>query len=284
MLSRFADSMEPLLQVRGLTVSYRSDTTALFPAVKEVSFDLVAGRVLGLMGESGCGKSSITHALLGLLPRDRAEVIGSAFFRGTDLITLGERDLQRIRGAAISTVYQDPEIALNPVMRAGDQVAEVIRAHVHLPWKDCRAQARAMIERVGLREVNRIYAAYPHQLSGGQRQRIVLAQALACNPAIVIADEPTAHLDASSQSEFLDLLESVTQDSCTSVLLISHTPETQARLADWLLVMKAGRIVEEGRFVDLHQRSTHPYTRSILGLSIPLREEDELLIEERAIR
>jgi ABC-type glutathione transport system ATPase component len=276
--------MEPFLQVRSLTIYYRSNAAPPVPAVRDVSFDIAPGEILGLMGESGCGKSSIAQALLGLLPKDRAEVAGSVGFRGCDLLTLDERDLQRIRGAAISMVYQEPEIALSPVMRVGDQVAEVIRAHFSLPWKQCQAQARAIIERVGLSEVSRIYAAYPHQLSGGQRQRVVLAQALACTPALVIADEPTAHLDARSQSEFLSLLETVKRESCISILLISHTPEIQARLADRLFVMQGGRIVEQGRFTDLYRHSVHPYTRAILGSPTTLRERAEFTLAERATR
>jgi len=276
--------MEPFLKVGSLTIHYRSKVAATVTAVRDVSFDIAPGEILGLMGESGCGKSSVAQALLGLLPKDRAEVRGSVCFCGCELLTLGERELQRIRGAAISMVHQEPETALSPVMRVGDQVAEVVRAHLCVPWKQCLERAQAMLERVGLSEVSRIYEAYPHQLSGGQRQRVVLAQALACAPSLVIADEPTAHLDARSQAGFLGLLETVKRESRTAVLLISHTPEVTARLADRLLVMQAGCIVEQGRFADLYRHSARPYTRAILGSPIPACERAELAFEERATR
>ncbi|MGH9640462.1 MAG: ABC transporter ATP-binding protein, partial [Bryobacteraceae bacterium] len=229
--------MQSLLQIRHLSIQYAADSREPFAAVEDVSFDIAPGETLGLMGESGCGKSSIALALMGLLPKQQADVAGSVVFRGSNLFALSERELQRIRGAAISIVYQEPEIALSPVMRVGDQIAEVIRAHLQRSWKQCRTEVRAMLARVGFAQIERICNAYPHQLSGGQRQRVELAQALACEPALLIADEPTAHLDLRSQSEFLALLETLKRESGISMLLISHTPEVQARMADRLLVM-----------------------------------------------
>jgi ABC-type glutathione transport system ATPase component len=273
--------METLLQVRNLTVRYRLDPAQPFTAVQDVSFDIARGETLGLMGESGCGKSTIAQALLALLPRDRVEAAGSIMFRGLDLPACSERAMQKLRGAAISMVYQEPELALSPVMSVGQQVAEVIRAHRLLPWKQCRSEAQVMLERVGLAQTSRIFAAYPHQLSGGQRQRVVLAQALACSPALLIADEPTAHLDARSQSEFLSLLENLKRESLLSILLISHTPEIQARLADRLLVMQTGRIIEQGRFAEIYRDPAHDYTRAILGSPVSLRPRADLAVDEQ---
>ncbi|MGA9884964.1 MAG: ABC transporter ATP-binding protein [Candidatus Acidiferrales bacterium] len=272
--------MQAFLQVRHLSIQYAANSREPFAAVEDVTFDIAPGETVGLMGESGCGKSSIALALLGLLPKRQAQVAGSVVFRGSNLLALSERELQKIRGAAISIVYQEPEIALSSVMRAGDQIAEVIRAHRQRSWKQCCADARAMLARVGFAQVERIFNAYPHQLSGGQRQRVVLAQALACEPALLIADEPTAHLDVRSQSEFLTLLETLKRDSGISMLLISHTPEVQARMADRLLVMWAGRFSERGRFSEIARNSHDPYTRAILGsVSLP-QEPADCIVEE----
>lgn len=261
--------MGSVLEVRNLTIRHRTKTGQLFTAVDGVSFEIGPGESLGLMGESGCGKSSVALALLGLHSKTKCEVTGSARFGETELLALDEPSLQKFRGASVSLIHQEPGLALSPLIRVGEQVAEVIHAHRTWDWKKCRAEARTMLERVGLRDTDRIYSAYPHQLSGGQCQRVVLAQALACGPRLLIADEPTAHLDARSQSEFLALLEDLKRQSGISLLLISHAPEVQGRLADRLLIMRAGRIVEEGRYDDLSGKASLPYTRSLLG-SIPL--------------
>jgi len=265
------NSMGYLLEVRHLTIQYRTShgTRDLRPelAVDRICLAIEPGEVVGLMGESGCGKSSVALALLGLLPKASAEITGSVSFGSRELLAMKERALQKIRGAEISLVFQEPEIALSPMMRVGEQVAEVIHAHRHWNWKQCRAEAESMLARVGLVKADGIFSAYPHQLSGGQRQRVVLAQALSCSPALLIADEPTASLDARSQAGFLSLLRSLKDELRLAILLISHTPEIQASLADRLLVMKSGRIVEEGSFEQLYRHSSRPYTRAILRRS-----------------
>jgi ABC-type glutathione transport system ATPase component len=253
-----------LLQVKDLGVSYRGADAKLRQAVAGVSFEIARGEVLGLMGESGCGKTSTALALLGLLSDQHAQISGSVQFRGQELLSMDQCTLRALRGAGISMVFQEPEIALNPVMRVGDQVAEVIHAHKRCSWKQCRAKAEAALARVGLPGTQRIFSAYPHQLSGGQRQRVVLAQALACEPALVIADEPTASLDARSQSEMLTLLRQLKRDSGIAILLISHTPEVQAFLADRLMVMADGRIVEQGPFEQLYRNPSQELTRAML--------------------
>lgn len=255
--------MTAILQVRNLHVRYRAGGAPLLPALGGVSFDIAAGETVGLMGESGSGKSTIALCLLGLLPQDTTEISGSILFDGWDLTWMPEVEFQRIRGSAISLVSQEPELSLCPVMRVGDQIAEVFRAHKDWRTTKCRAEAEAMLARVGLTQTSRIFASYPHQLSGGQRQRVVLAQALACGPALVIADEPTASLDAISQAGFITLLRSLKKETELSLLLISHTPEIQASLADRVLVMKSGKIVEEGSFAQLYRKPSHPYTRSL---------------------
>lgn len=259
--------MGSVLQIRNLTVRYRSKTGQLFTAVEDVSLDIGAGESAGLMGESGCGKSTIALCVLGLLGKDGCEVSGSVQFDGIELLALDESLLQKIRGASISLIHQEPSLALSPMIRVGEQVAEVVHAHRKRSWRECRTEARTMLGRVGLREMDRIFFAYPHQLSGGQCQRVVLAQALACGPRLLIADEPTAHLDARSQAEFLALLGELKKQSDVSLLLISHAPEVQARLADRLVVMRAGRVVEQGRYGDLCRNASDPYTLSLLGSS-----------------
>ena len=271
--------MEHLLQVSDLRVSYRGADAKVRDAVDGVSFAIAPGEVLGLMGESGCGKTTTALALLGLLSDQHAEVSGSVQFRGEELLPMDQRALRALRGSTISMVFQEPEIALSPVMRAGDQVAEVIRAHKNLNWKQCRAEAEAALVRVGLPSTQRIFSAYPHQLSGGQRQRVVLAQALACQPALIIADEPTASLDARSQSELLALLRELKRELGIAILLISHAAEVQAYLADRLMVMESGRIIEHGTFRELYGSSSQEITRAMLRTSSLADSVEQLDLE-----
>jgi ABC-type glutathione transport system ATPase component len=256
--------LENLLTVKNLSVAYRSADGNTQQAVENASFEIGAGEVLGLMGESGCGKTSIALALMGLLTAEQGQVSGSIRFRGKELLTLSEREMRAIRGSGVSMVFQEPGIALNPVMRVRDQVAEVIRAHKKSIWQKCREDAQLALVRVGLPDTPRIFSAYPHQLSGGQRQRVALAQALACEPALVIADEPTASVDARSQQELLSLLQRLQREMGIAILLISHSAEVQARLADRLMVMERGKIVEQGRFEELYRHPAHACTRAML--------------------
>ena len=267
--------MQDLLRVRDLTVRYRKSGAPWDVAVDRVSFRMAAGETLALMGESGSGKTSLALAMLGLLPQDAAEVSGSAEFEQTNLLMLDERAFSRIRGAKISLVFQEPGIALSPFLRIGDQIAEVVRAHRPWGWTRCRREARETLERLGLSSGDRIFSAYPHQLSGGQCQRVLLAQALACRPSLLIADEPTSHLDARSQAEFLLLLENLKKNSGISILLISHAPEISARLADRLLVMKSGRLIGQGTFTHLYRNPSQEYTRSLLRSPFPVHREQK---------
>jgi peptide/nickel transport system ATP-binding protein len=271
--------MQTLLAVKNLSVCYRRADASQQHAVVNASFEIGAGEVLGLMGESGCGKTSTALAMLGLLSKEQAQISGSISFRGKELLGMEHSGLRAIRGAGISMVFQEPEIALNPVMRVREQVAEVIRAHSDLKWETCRAEAELTLARVGLPTTQRIYSAYPHQLSGGQRQRVVLAQALACKPALVIADEPTASLDARSQQELLVLLRELQRELGISILLISHSAEVQARLADRLMVMEHGRIVEQGRFEELYQNPAHACTRAMLRTNAVAEVVDDMDFE-----
>ena len=241
----------PLLEVDNLTVQYCPQGP---PEIASVSFSIAPGEVVGLAGESGCGKTTLALSLLRLLPAAARVLTGSIRFRGQELTTMSERQLERIRGVGISMVLQEPGIALHPMLPAGEQVADVIQAHK--PWSRprCREEAVRVLLRVHLANVGRIYAAYPHQLSGGQRQRVVIAQALACQPDLVIADEPTASLDSHTQAEILTLLQELHERSGIAILLISHNLDVLAKLSDRVLLMHNGRIVEPS-----DSAATRPY-------------------------
>lgn len=257
--------MEKLLQIRNLTAEFLAAGAAEHRAVDGVSFEIAAGEVVGLMGESGCGKTTLALALLGLHDNSRVKISGSAVFRDRDLLSLDEKALCKIRGAGISLVSQEPGVALCPVRCVGDQIAEVMRAHSGQSWKTCRREAQSWLERVGLVPLGRFYSAYPHHLSGGQLQRIVLAQALICKPELLIADEPTAALDVCRQAEFIDLLKQLKSELGLSALLISHMPEIQASLADRIIVMRSGRIVEQGTLAKMFRSPNDAYTRAMLN-------------------
>jgi ABC-type glutathione transport system ATPase component len=274
-----SDLMQALLRVQDLNIAYGGAGRGRHHAVQNVSFEICEGEVVGLMGESGCGKTSIALASLGLLSAEQVDVSGSIQFRGEELLSKGRRALRAIRGAGISLVFQEPELALSPVMNVRDQVAEVIHAHNDWKWERCRADAELALHRVGFADSQRIFSAYPHQLSGGQRQRVVLAQALACKPALLIADEPAASLDARSQSEILALLGKLQRELRISILLISHAPEVQATLADRLMVMANGRIVEQGPFEQLYRNPTHDCTRAMLRAAAPASVTEDMDFE-----
>jgi peptide/nickel transport system ATP-binding protein len=271
--------MQILLRVTNLNVSYRGAASTQHHAVENVSFEIAEGEVLGLMGESGSGKTSIALALLGLLSQDQAHVSGSIQFHGEELLSKDRNSLRAIRGAGISLVFQEPELALSPVMKIRDQIAEVIHAHNDWNWQRCGAEAELAFARVGLADSPRLFSAYPHQLSGGQRQRVVLAQALACNPALLIADEPAASLDARTQSEMLALLRKLQRELKISILLISHAPEVQASLAGRLVIMANGRFVEQGSFQQLYRNPSHSITRAMLRSSAPASVAEDLDFE-----
>lgn len=260
--------MDDLLEVRRLTVSYRSVDGTEFSVISEVSFSIARGEVLGLLGESGCGKTTTALAIVRLLPPNARVVCGSARFLGRELLSLDEWELQKIRGAQISLIFQEPGIALNPVMRVGDQIADVIRVHRGGSAAHCRQEAESALALARLSDPGRIYSAYPHQLSGGQQQRVLIALALACQPMLIIADEPTAALDTTIQAEILALLKELKEQLRLALLFISHSPAVLSQLADRILVMYGGRIVEEGTLSQIYRNPLHPYTLGLLR-SIP---------------
>jgi ABC-type glutathione transport system ATPase component len=255
-----------LLEVADLTVCY-DDHAGSSPAVavRDLSLEADAGEVVGLLGESGCGKSTLLLAIVGLLPSSARVVRGSIRFRGRELLGLSEAELCGIRGAQIAVVFQDPSLALNPVRRVGPQVAEVLAAHGRESRRRCREGAFAMLAEVGLPEPARLYEAYPHELSGGQRQRVVIAQALACRPSLLLADEPTASLDSTTQAELRALLRKLQAEYDLAVLVASHDLGTLAELARRVLVMSAGAVVEGGSPAQVFGDPRHAYTRGLVG-------------------
>jgi ABC-type glutathione transport system ATPase component len=257
------NDVESLLVVREFSLSYGSGDSRS-SIIHSLSFSIGAGEVVGLLGESGSGKTSLALAILGLLPANARIESGSICFRGQELVGLKERQLESIRGKEISLIFQEPAIALNPVMRVGTQIVEVLRAHYPWSGRRCRGEAMAMLERMRLSNVPGIYSAYPHQLSGGQRQRVAIAQALVCKPALVIADEPTASLDTTIQAEILALLKQLQQELSLSFLFISHNPAILQKMAQRILVMNGGRIVEEGSASQVLAQPQHAYTRGLL--------------------
>ena len=257
--------MEPLLVVRDLAVHYVADGRPPSPALRGLRFSVDRAEAVGILGESGCGKSTLALALMRLLP-GAAQLVGGAIqFEGRDLVGLNEAEMRRLRGAKISLVFQDPSAALNPVLRIGRQVADVISAHHDWDRGRCREAAIAALREVNLGDDGRIAAAYPHQLSGGQRQRVVLAQALACRPALVVADEPTSALDTTVQADILALLQKLRRELGLTLLLISHDPNVLAQVADRILVMYAGQVVEDGPTQQVLRTPLHPYTQSLLN-------------------
>jgi len=257
---------EPLLQVRNLTIHLGSTSATV---VDRVNFDICLGETVGLLGESGCGKTTLGLALIRLLPRTASIPHGSIRFRGHEMLLENECQLQKIRGAEISIIFQEPEMALNPVIRVGDQIAEVLRAHTTWNRRRRREEARSLLEQVRLSDAH-IYSAYPHQLSGGECQRVVIAQALACKPAFLIADEPTSALDNTTQAEILALLKELKERLRLALFFITHNPLILAGIADRVLVMYAGRIVEEGPQAQVSRHPRHPYTKGLLRSIPPL--------------
>ncbi|GAB6902755.1 ABC transporter ATP-binding protein [Kineosporia succinea] len=256
--------MTTVLSVRDLKVEFDVPAGRL-PAVNGVSFDLFAGELLALVGESGSGKSALTMGLTGLNRGPRTHISGTADFDGTDLVAAGDKQLQRIRGAGIAVVFQDALAALNPVQRVGKQVAEMIRQHQPVSSKEAALKAVSLLRDVGLANPEQSARAYPHQLSGGMRQRVMIAIALANDPGVLIADEPTTALDVTIQAQVLALLKRMQREHGSAVVLITHDLGVVAEVADRIAVMYAGRIVEIGTRDEVLNHPRHPYTVGLLN-------------------
>ena len=272
---------ESLLEVRDLWVRFCVNDGHEFTVLDRISFEIAPGEVVGLLGESGSGKTTLALSLLRLLPDAARLAGGSVRFRGRDLLLLNEKQLREVRGAEISLIYQDCSV-LNPVIKVGDQVTEVVRAHHRWTRQRAREEAWASFAAVGLGGSDRIYTSYPHQLSGGQRQRVMIAQALVCKPALMIADEPTASLDATIAAEIVNLVKQLKDSSDTSFLFITHDAAALARVADRVMVMYAGQIVEDGPVQEVFSQPQHPYTRALLECAPQYRSTG--VTRDRALR
>jgi len=257
-----------LLRIEDLTVEFPTPA-GVVRAVERVSLDLAAGRTLALVGESGCGKSVLAAAILRLLPSPGRVVAGRIVFRDRDLLTLSQRELRGLRGDRIGMVFQEPMTSLNPLLPVGQQIDEVLLVHRRWPRRQVRQRTLELLERVRVPEPQRVYHACPHQLSGGMRQRAMIAMALACQPELLIADEPTTALDVTVQVEILALLRELRRAAGLALLLITHDLGVVVGLADEVAIMYAGRIVERLPTVGLAD-ARHPYTRGLLAATAGL--------------
>ena len=248
-----------------LDVQHLSVTFGAAPAVDDVSFQIAAGETLGLVGESGSGKSVTAFSILRLLQPPGRITLGRVLFQGRDLLTLSEREMCDVRGAGISLIFQEPMTALNPVMRIGDHIAEALLVHGKASRTDARARAVELLDAVKIPDAASRIRDYPHQLSGGMRQRVMIAIALACHPALIIADEPTTALDVTIQAQVLELLRELKTRYNLALLLITHDFGVIAEMADRVAVMLKGRIVEHGPVRELLRHPSHEYTRNLLA-------------------
>jgi len=267
-----------LLDVQGLTTAFMTGRGEI-TAIEEVSFSLKEGEILGIVGESGSGKSVTALTIMGLLPQPPARIAaGKEMFQGQDLTKLSGREMQRIRGPGIAMIFQEPMSSLNPVFSIGDQIMETIRAHENLPAAALRKRAIDMLDKVGIPSAARRLDDYPHQMSGGQRQRVMIAIALACNPKLLIADEPTTALDVTIQAQILDLLMDLRDEFRMAIMIITHNMGVIAETADRVLVMYAGRVIEEAPVARVFDHPVHPYTRGLLECVPSITEDRARLI------
>jgi len=265
------NSQVPLLELKNLAVSFATDD-GVVRAVDGVELALHRGRTLGLVGESGCGKSVTSLAVMGLLPPENSRVSGEVRFEGRDLLSIDRRELRDMRGARLAMIFQEPMTSLNPAYTIGNQIIEAIRRHQGLEPSEARMRAIEMLKLVRIPSPDKCIDDYPHKLSGGMRQRAMIAMALACGPQLLIADEPTTALDVTIQAQILDLMRRLRQDTGTAIILITHDLGVVAEMADDVAVMYAGQIVERAPVASLFARPEHPYTVGLLG-SIPRLDE-----------
>jgi len=252
-----------LVEYKNLHTYFFTDA-GIVKAVNGVSFNIMKGETICVVGESGCGKSVTALSLMQLIQFPGKIVEGEIIYNGTDLVKLTSAEMQKINGNKISMIFQEPMTSLNPVFTVGDQIAEKLILHEKLSKKEAKKKAVEMIEVVGIPRAEGIYKSYPHELSGGMRQRIMIAIALACNPELLIADEPTTALDVTIQAQILDLLRNIKNEFGASIMLITHDLGVVAEMADYVVVMYAGKVVEEGPVVEIFKNPKHPYTIGLL--------------------
>ncbi|MFD0829106.1 ABC transporter ATP-binding protein [Neobacillus sp. M.A.Huq-85] len=257
----------PLLQVQNLRTTFRIEND-YFAAVDNVSLTVNENEVLAIVGESGCGKSAFALSIMGLHPKDRTKQEGNVNFKGKNLLSLQTAEMNKIRGKEIGMIFQDPLTALNPLMTCGKQIEESMIFHTNLSGPERQRKVIELLKKVGIPNPERTYKQYPHELSGGMRQRVVIAIAIACDPQLVIADEPTTALDVTIQAQIMDLLKELQKQTKAGIILITHDLGVVAEMADRVAVMYAGEIVEIADVNTLFRKPLHPYTRSLFN-SIP---------------
>lgn len=253
-----------LVEFRNLSTHFHTDRGTV-KAVNGVSFNINEGETVCIVGESGCGKSVSALSLMRLIPTPPGEIVsGEIIYNGQDLLKADEESIRHLNGNEISMIFQEPMTSLNPVFKVGEQIAEAIMLHEKISATEARDRAIRMIELVNIPRAKGVYASYPHQLSGGMRQRIMTAMALSCNPKLLIADEPTTALDVTIQAQILDLIRSMKKKLGMSVMLITHDLGVVAEMADYVVVMYAGKVIEEGSVLEIFRNPKHPYTIGLL--------------------
>ena len=252
-----------LLEIKDLVIEFHTDDSIVH-AVNGVNLVLKEGETLGLVGETGAGKTTIARSILGILPKPQGKVVsGEIIYEGTDILKLPEKEMKKLRGNKIAMIFQDPMTALNPIERVGDQIAEAVKLHNKISKADAIRRAVDMLEMVGI--PGERYVEFPHQFSGGMKQRVVIARALACSPKVLIADEPTTALDVTIQAQVLDLIKGLRDELGTAMILITHDLGIVADVCDKVCVIYAGRIVESGTKEDIFDHPTHPYTQGLFA-------------------
>ncbi|MCL6601664.1 MAG: ABC transporter ATP-binding protein [Paenibacillus sp.] len=264
--------MQPILKIEDLHTHFFTDRGEV-PAVDGVDLYVNPGEVLGIVGESGCGKSVTSLSILKLVPNPPGKIVsGHIYFKGKDIVPLKEKEMRKIRGDAVSMIFQEPMTSLNPLFTVGQQIIETVRLHRGLSKKQAREHAIEMLRKVGIPRPEAIIDEYPHQLSGGMRQRVMIAMSISCSPELLIADEPTTALDVTIQAQILDLIRRLNEEQGTAVMLITHDLGVVAEMCHRVAVMYAGKVVEEGSVHDIFNNPLHPYTRGLIA-SVPRMDE-----------
>ncbi len=265
-----------ILEIRDLVIQYKTKASTVH-AVNGINLSLEKGQTLGLVGETGAGKTTTALGIMGLIPDPPGEIVaGEILLNQENLLEKSKNEMRKIRGSQVSMIFQDPMTALNPIMTVGEQISEVIRLHEKVAVHEAAAKAKQMLELVGI--PGERYSEYPHQFSGGMKQRVVIAIALACNPQLLIADEPTTALDVTIQAQVLGMMTKLKNDLGTSMILITHDLGVVAEICDHVSIMYAGEIIESGTLREIFENACHPYTKGLFG-SIPDLDEDKVRLQ-----
>jgi peptide/nickel transport system ATP-binding protein len=272
---------DPILQVDQLCVDFKTKSGPV-RVLNDVSFSLSAGETLGIVGESGCGKSMTSLAVMGLVPKPNGKIVsGSIYYEGEDLVQAPEKRMRQIRGGDISMIFQEPMTSLNPVFSVGKQIGEAVKLHEDVSRKEINERVIDVLTRVGIPDPVKRANDFPHQMSGGMRQRVMIAMALVCKPRIIIADEPTTALDVTVQAQILELMLKLQEEENTAVILISHDMGVISQVSDRVLVMYAGRTIEEGDCVSVVQESAHPYTKGLISCIPDIEHTKNMAFSDR---